>query len=247
MLDVQTGFVLVAALTVAVSASAQPAAIPVHITRASGPIKIDGHLSDEAWQTAARVDRWYEIEPGDNTEPPVKSVGYLTYDDRCLYLAFDFEDPEPGKIRAPLGDHDNINGASMDFGGVFLDSLNTGRSALEFFVTPSNVQYDAVQDDASGENPAPDFFWDSAAAITSRGWTMEMRIPFSTLRYRSADPQQWRIMLFRNYPRSVRRQILSVPIPRGSVCVVCHASQLLGLEHLPSGNHVVAAPYVSAS
>lgn len=225
-----------------------PLAAPdVHIGRAASPIRIDGDLSDEAWRTATRVEKWYEVQPGDNVDPPVRSVGYLAYDDRFLYAAFEFEDPEPARIRAPLGDHDTINGTSMDFGGIFIDSLNTGRAALELFVTPRNVQYDAVTDDATGENASPDFFWDSAAAITGHGWTVEMRIPFSTLRYRSGDPQQWRIILFRNYPRSVRRQIMSVPIPRGSVCLVCRASRLLGLERLPSGNHFVAAPYVSGS
>ncbi len=56
----------------------------------------------------------------------------------------------------------------MDFGGIFIDPLNTGRTAFEFFVNPRNVQYDAVTDDASGENSSPDFFWDSAARITER-------------------------------------------------------------------------------
>ena len=236
---------IIAAL--AAIAQAPLAAPDVHIGRAVSPIRIDGDLSDAAWRTATRVDKWYEVQPGDNVAPPVKSVGYLAYDDRFLYAAFEFDDPEPARIRAPLGDHDTIDGASMDFGGLFIDSLNTGRAALELFVTPRNVQFDAVTDDATGENASPDFFWDSAAAITGRGWTVEMRIPFSTLRYHSGDPQQWRIILFRNYPRSVRRQIMSVPIPRGSVCLVCRASALLGLEHLPSGRHVVAAPYVSAS
>jgi Domain of unknown function (DUF5916) len=162
-------------------------------------------------------------------------------------VALDFQDPEPGKIRAPLGDHDAISGINMDFGGVFVDSLDTGRSAFEFFVTAGNVQYDAVMDDATGENASPDFFWDSAARITDRGWTAEMRIPFSSLRYRHGDPQRWRIIFFRNYPRSLRHQITSVPFPRGGNCTICRAARLEGLERLPSGNHLVAAPYVSAS
>jgi hypothetical protein len=172
----------------------------IHISRVKGPIAIDGDLGDEGWRDATRIDQWYETAPGDNTEPIVKSVGYLAYDDRFLYAGFEFDDPDPSKIRAPFGDHDNINGNSMDFGGIFIDPLLTGRTATEFFVTPSNVQYDAVTDDASGENDSPDFFWSSAARITPHGWTVEMRIPFSTLRYKSGDLQTWGIILFRNYP-----------------------------------------------
>jgi len=218
-----------------------------HLTRATSEIRIDGDLSDDAWRTATRIDKWYEINPGDNTEPLVKSAGYLTYDERFLYAAFEFDDPDVSKIRAPFGDHDAINGNSMDFGGIFIDPLHTGRTALELFVTPSNVQFDAVTDDASGEDSSPDFFWDSAARITAEGWIVEMRIPFSTLRYNSADVQAWGILLFRNYPRAFRYQILSAPFPRGGNCTVCRENLLEGLEHLPTGGHLVAAPYVSGS
>lgn len=243
--------VVMAALAISLSAHATAqsslAGETIAITRAAGPIRIDGDLSDEGWRGATRIDRWYEVAPGDNTEPTVKSVGYLTFDDRFFYVAFDFEDPNPSAIRAPLGDHDAINGNSMDFGGIFIDPLHTGRTALEFFVTPHNVQYDAVTDDASNENSSPDFFWDSAAQITDHGWTVEMRIPFSTLRYKNIDPQTWGIMLFRNYPRTYRYQIFSTRLPRGGNCLVCRANQLTGLEHLPAGGHMVAAPYVSGS
>src|SRR5919198_1807297 len=173
------------------------------IARAPGSIAVDGDLRDEGWRNVARVEKWYEINPGDNVEPPVRCVAYLTYDDRFLYIAFEFDDPDPSAIRAPLGDHDSLNGASDDFGGLFLDSLGTGHTATEFFVNAHNVQFDAVTDDGSGgnENASPDFFWDSATRITDHGWTLEIRIPFSSLRYRNADRQRWGIMLYRNYPR----------------------------------------------
>jgi hypothetical protein len=218
------------------------------ISRAPGSIAVDGDLGDEGWRNATRVEKWYEINPGDNVEPPVRTVGYLTYDDRFLYVAFEFDDPNPSAIRAPLGDHDSLNGASDDFGGVFVDSLGTGHTATEFFVNANNVQFDAVIDDGSGnENAAPDFFWDSATRITERGWTLEIRIPFSSLRYKSIDPQTWGIILFRNYPRQYRYQITSTRFPRDGNCVVCRENRLVGLEHLPSGGHLVTAPYVSAS
>ena len=219
----------------------------IRISRAPGSIVIDGDLSDEGWRNATRVEKWYEINPGDNVVPPVRSVGYLTYDDRFLYVGFEFDDPNPSAIRAPLGDHDSLNGQSDDFGGIFLDSLGSFHTATEFFVNAHNVQYDAVTDDGSGENPAPDFFWDSATRITEHGWTLEIRIPFSSLRYKSIDPQTWGIILFRNYPRQYRYQITSTRFPRDGNCAVCRENRLVGLEHLPSGGHLVTAPYVSAS
>src|SRR5215813_7173034 len=90
----------------------------VRIPRATGPIRIDGDLSDEGWRGATKVTKWFEVTPGDNTEPAVRNVGYLTFDDRFLYVGFEFDDPDPGAIRAPLADHDRLNGNSTDFGGI---------------------------------------------------------------------------------------------------------------------------------
>src|SRR4051812_10816748 len=88
------------------AASAQTARSgePLQIKRLSGPVTIDGDISDAAWQQAARVDRWYETNPGDNVAPKVRSVGYLGYDDKFFYAAFEFDDPSPSQIRAPVTD-----------------------------------------------------------------------------------------------------------------------------------------------
>ncbi|HWF84870.1 MAG TPA: carbohydrate binding family 9 domain-containing protein, partial [Vicinamibacterales bacterium] len=238
---------MITALAGPAAAQSSLAGDTIRISRAVGPIKIDGDLSDDGWRSATRVEKWYEVQPGDNNEPPVRSVGFITFDDRFLYIGFEFDDPNPHAIRAPLGDHDNVNGASTDFAGIFLDPLNSGRTAVEFFVTPRNVQYDAITDDASGENASPDFFWDSAAAINEHGWTLEMRIPFSSLRYKNRDPQTWGIILFRNYPRQSRYQFFSARLPRNSNCLVCRENPLIGLDHLPAGGHIVVAPYVAST
>ena len=93
---------------------------PIGIARVSGAITIDGDLSDAGWQGVTPVTTWFETRVGDNVEPQVKNVGYLAYDDQFLYAAFHFEDPSPGAIRAPLGDHDQLSG-STDYGGILVD------------------------------------------------------------------------------------------------------------------------------
>jgi len=219
----------------------------IRIARRQGEIRIDGLLDDEGWTPAPRVERWYEFNPGDNVEPRVRSIAWLAYDDRFLYAAFEFLDPDPGAIRAPLTDRDRVVGSGTDYGGLFMDTRNDGHSATIMMVTAAGVQYDAVTDDAAGEDQSPDFFWDSATRITDRGWTAEIRVPFSSLRYREANPQTWGIALYRNYPRDYRYQIASVRVPRGSNCTVCLINTLTGLERLPTSQHVVVAPYVSTT
>jgi len=219
----------------------------LHISRAVGAIKIDGDLSDEGWKGTVPVTTWYEANPGDNTPPKVGNVGRIAYDDRFLYAAFEFEDPNPQAIRAPYSDRDDAGGGFYDFGGIFVDAGHSGRTATLFAVTPRNIQQDSVVDDASGEAISPDFFWESATKITARGWTLEMRIPFTSLRYKTGDPQTWGILMYRNYPRDSHYQFFSAKLPRGYNCFVCHANTLEGLQRLPAGGHLVAAPYVSSS
>jgi hypothetical protein len=222
-----------------------PLDIPLNIPRASGPIEVDGRLGDPGWEGAARVETFYETNPGDSIEPKVKTVAWLTYDDRFFYAAFDFSDPDPQSIRAPLGDHDDL-ASSTDYGGVALDTRNDGKTAFEFFANPRGIQYDAITNDTSGEDPSPDFYWDSAARITPTGWTLEIRIPFSSLRYTSAPVQTWGILLYRNRPRDFRYQMFNRKLPRGSSCFICHEQKITGLTGLPSGNHLVLAPYATA-
>ncbi len=216
------------------------------ITRAAGPIKIDGDLSDPGWVNASKVEVWFETNRTDNTPAPVRNVGYLTYDNTFFYAAFEFDDPEPGKIRAFYSDRDNLSGVT-DYGGVILDTKGDWKTALLFLANPLGLQYDAVSDDMTGnEISSPDFFWDTAGKITDKGWQMEIRIPFSSLRYEKADIQKWNILLYRNYPRDFRFQMFSARLPKDENCFVCHASPLTGLTGLPSSGSLVAAPYATA-
>jgi hypothetical protein len=218
----------------------------IRISRAPGPITIDGDLSDPGWRGVTVVEKWYEVNPGDNAEPKVRNVGRIAYDDRFFYAGFEFDDPSPALIRAPFADRDNTPGWT-DYGGVILDTRNSGHTAQLLVVNPHNIQYDSISDDASGEDSSPDFFWESATKITDRGWTLEMKIPFSSLRYKNVDPQTWGILLYRNYPRDFHYQFFSAKLPRGGNCFICRANTLVGLERLPAGGRLVAAPYVNAS
>jgi hypothetical protein len=219
---------------------------PIHITATSAPIMIDGDLSDAGWKDAVRIDKWYETNVSDNGEPQVKSVGYLTYDSKFLYAGFEFFDPDPSHISSPYNDRDHISGNTDDYGGIIVDSRNDRRSALLLLANARGIQYDAVSDDSTGEDSAPDFFWDAATKITKDGWILEMRVPFSSLRYDNPNPSEWGIMMYRNYPRDRRYQMFSNRLPRGSNCFICNRAPLVGLHDLPSGGHLVAAPYVTA-
>lgn len=234
-------FVLLAALRI-------DAQEPIVLVAAESPIQIDGNLSDAAWQRATKYEVWYETNPGDNIEPSVKTVGYVTYDSRFLYFGIESADPNPKAISAPFADHDQISGNTDDYVGVLLDTRNDGKSGYLFLLTARGVQYDAITDDAgSGEDNSPDFFWDSEARIHATGWTAEARIPFSSLRYEGSSPEQWGLMLYRNYPRDRRYQMFTNKLPRDKNCFVCSWGKVSGLRGLPTGDHMVIAPYATAN
>jgi hypothetical protein len=237
--------VFLAALLVWASAAsaAEPKPGPtLSIHRATGPIVIDGNLDDAGWVGADTVKTWYETRVGDNVEPQVRNLGFLAYDDHFLYAAFQFDDPHPELIRAPLGDHDQLSGLT-DYGGVIVDSRNDGKTAIEFLANPNGLQYDAVQSDVSGEDSSPDFYWDSKGKITKQGYTLEIRIPFSSLRYANTPAPMMGILLYRNYPRDRHYQFFSAKLPRDVNCFVCNSNKMAGLEQLPHGSHLVVAPF----
>ncbi len=225
----------------------QEAKAALRIVRTEGAISVDGVLDDAGWKNVTPVDTWYETNPGDNVTPKVRSLGYLAYDERYFYAGFELSDPDPTQIKAPFADRDNLHNTT-DYAGVILDPRNDGKTGTMFLANARGIQFDSVNDDASGnEDSSPDFFWDAAAKIGEHGWTLEIRIPFSSLRYPKADPQTWGIMLYRNWPREFRYQIFSTRLPRGGNCFICYENELEGLQGLPKGGSLVLAPYANGS
>src|SRR5437763_596202 len=236
-----TGLLAVSAL-----ADTPPPTPPTTVHRLNGQITVDGDLSDSGWKDAAKIDQFYETSPGDNIPAKVKTIAYVTYDDRYFYIGVRCEDPHPEKIRAPFVERDNVIGTD-DNVAVFLDTRNDKRTAMELRVNPRGIQGDGLFNDAnSNEDFSPDFFYDTAAKIDAGGWSAEYRIPFSSLRYNDAPVQTWNILIWRNYPRDHRYAFHSAPLPRSTNCLVCHTHPLVGLEGLPKAGHMVAAPYVTA-
>lgn len=222
----------------------QPA--PLSVPRATTTIDLDGALDDAAWQTAAVIDQFYETSPGNNVPAKAHTAAYITYDARYFYIGIRADDPDPAKIRAPFVDRDGVIGTDDNI-AIFLDTRNDKRSAIELRVNPRGIQADGIFNDANfNEDFSPDFYYDTAARITSTGWTAELRIPFTSLRYSGGDPQTWNILVWRNWPRDFRYAFHSAPMPRGSNCLICFAHPITGLTGLPDASHIVAAPYVTA-
>ena len=209
-----------------------------------GEIAIDGKLDDAAWQGALVQEIGYDVQPGDNTPAPVKTTVRIGYTADALYVAFHAMDSDPVQIRAHLRDRDAM--FNDDWVGVFLDTFNDNRRGYELVVNPLGVQGDLIRDESNTENQEDaswDGLWDSAGQLTAEGYDVEIRIPFSTLRFpHGGGGQRWGISLFRNWPRDKRHQLASHQVPRESNCFQCQWGKYEGLAGAQQGRNLEIVP-----
>lgn len=233
-----TGIVLAA--TVSVDAGPRVHQIP----KLSAMPHIDGAVDDAVWLDALELELDYEVRPGENIEPPVRTVAMIGYTTSHLLVAFKAYDPDPEAIQARLCDRDDMY--SDDWVAIVLDTYNDQRRAYDFFSNPFGVQGDQIEA-ASGGGGSWDAIWDSAGRITSFGYEVEMAIPFNCLGFqKSSDIQTWGFDLVRSYPRSVRHHIGLFPRDRNNNCYFCQAEKLVGFEGASPGRNLEIIPTVSS-
>lgn len=244
---------LVLPLALAVSAVAQPAPSPATpgvstytVAATTSHIVVDGQLDDAAWATALTLPVQYEWLPGDNVTPPERTDCLVTYDRDALYIAFRAFDRTPSAIRARLADRDVPY--LDDTVGFMIDPFNDQRRAFQFRINALGVQMDAVNSDVDGsEDWSWDAIWDSAGRITADGYIVEVRIPFSSLRFPRTDgPQTWGFVATRDLPRSLRHRMRSSRTDRNRSCNICQFDKLTGFEHITPGRNLELAPTVTA-
>jgi hypothetical protein len=164
-------------------------------TRAA--IQVDGILEEMDWQRATVVSHFIQYEPVEGAEPSFQTEVRILYGQTALYIGAVLFDDEPQKISRILGRRDVFNRA--DWFTVAIDSYHDRKSAYSFSVNAAGVQMDGIR--TRGLDTSWDAVWDSAVRLTDEGWTVEMRIPYSMLRFNEAPSQTWGISFRRTIPR----------------------------------------------
>lgn len=182
-----TDRMLAAAMIALGSASVVVAQEPLPLTRLSGEIRIDGDMSDAAWQSVPPLELTVHT-PRFGAPPTETTVIRVAYDDEAIYVGAWMYDSEPDAIKVYSVARDVTNGG--DFLNLVIDAFNDNQNAVVFSTTPSGNRIDVqVQNDAEGENAAStswNAFWDVEVSRDERGWYAEMRVPFSSLRFQEA-------------------------------------------------------------
>jgi len=219
-----------------------------HARRALAEIVIDGHVDEPAWADALRLELDYEVSPGENVPPPVRTDLLVAYDDSNVYFAFKAYDPDPARIRARYSDRDKA--WSDDWVGVVLDTFNDQRRAYELLCNPLGVQMDALNDDVlENYDDSWNAIWRSAGRITEQGYEVEMAVPFHQIRFQSSngDAQTWGFDAIRSYPRGDRHHIGLFPRMRGNNSYLGQAVKLIGMEGASPGKNLELLPTLIAS
>lgn len=165
------------------------------------PLTIDGILNEPFYQQAIPAKDFVQLQPYNGKPSFQPSEVYFFYDQTAIYVGAMLYDSAPDSIFTLLTSRDNIG--MSDYFGVYLDPYNEGQLAYGFFITPAGVQTDikAVKSDGDYEDGNWDAVWESKTQITKNGWIVEMRIPYSALRFPEKDIHIWGLNMFRNIRR----------------------------------------------
>jgi len=215
---------------------------PYIVPKTDSEVRLDAILEEEAWENALVLELKYEVRPGENVTPPVRTEVLLTYDKENLYAAFRCYDPKPSAIRAHLRDRDTLGGD--DWIALILDTFNDNRRSFDFIVTAQGVQFDQIETQTN-EDPGWDTIWDCSSRITDWGYAVEISIPFSSLRFqRKEGPQVWGFDAVRRYPREHAYHIGLFPRDRSNNCYLCQAVKIKGFEGASPGLNIEINPTV---
>ena len=238
--------VMLFALPTAASEDPPNAQVAVHhIPRLEAEIHLDGKIEEPAWGDAWTFELGYEVEPGENTPAPARTEVLVFHDRTHLYVGFRAFDPDPSKIRAHLSDRDAA--WADDWVGVVLDTFNDERRDYLLAVNPLGVQMDQIESWPGGDT-VWDGIWASAATIQPWGWSAEIAVPFSTLRFqRSAEPQVWGFDAIRGYSRDTFHQMGAFPRDRSNNCYLCQSLKVTGFAGASPGRNLEVVPTLTAS
>jgi hypothetical protein len=226
-----TRFLLCLAVAVLlVPTSLLRAAEPLRPIRATSPPAIDGVLDDAVWQRAPSVTGFKTWMPDFGKPMTDETVAYYAYDSANLYFAFRALDSEPAKIKASMASRDTVS--RDDWICINLDSFNDQQSLYGFYVNPLGIQMDSRY--VSGrEDFGFDLVWQSAGRVDERGFTIEVRIPFKSIRYQSREPVTMGVVLERFISRRKEDGTWPALDPKAGVnfLIQMNPIQFTGIKH----------------
>jgi hypothetical protein len=205
-------------------------------------ITVDGRLDEPVWRRAAILTGFSEYTPVDQRAAPDSTEVLVWYSPTALYFGIRAFEPH-GIVRATLADRDNIS--NDDNVEIHLDTFREGRKALVFIVNPLGVQADGTKNEGGGyipgANVAPgqndmsaDFQWESKGRLTDYGYEVEIRIPFSSIRYPESREHRWGLQFDRHTQHNGYEETWT-PARKASASFIAQEGELRGITDISHG------------
>ena len=210
----------------------------------SQSISIDGNLNEPAWENASTASDFVMLEPDNGKAIPQekRTNVKVLYDNDAIYIGAILYDDEPNKILKEISQRDNFG--TSDLFGVFINGFNDGQQDFMFYVSAADVQADCIMTDANGEDYSWDAVWISKASITKDGWIVEIKIPYSALRFSAENKQTWGINFFREIKRSRFKYMWNF-VDRKIGTFTQQTGALEGIENIKPPTRLFFMPYAS--
>jgi hypothetical protein len=217
---------------------------PVQIPHFETPPVIDGKLDDAIWQSAALFGDFLQTSPGENVKPTNPTEFMMGYDAKNLYMAFRIIEPKD-KVRATVARRDNI--FNDDYVLVHLDTFNDQRQAYLLFFNPLGIQADGTFTEGRGEDYSLDIVMESKGVLTEDGFTIEVAIPFKSLRYEAGKNKQWGLHINRRVKYNNNEYNSWMPDDRSRSGWLNKAGHITGLEGIETTRQLEVNPSFTLS
>ena len=208
-------------------------------------IKIDGIPDEAAWKEAIPATDFVEWRPtfGAAEDPSCKTEVYLLYDNTSIYIAGYCHEKSKDSVSKELVGRDQVG--VNDYVGVIFDTYHDKINGVGFYVTPLGEQFDAKYSNSNmGEDPSWNAVWNSEAKLVADGWTFEMRIPYSALRFVSKPNQTWGLNITRNR-KKVGKQYMWNPVDPKVNGFINQEGEWTGIEKIDAPVRLSFSPYFS--
>ncbi|MBN1153582.1 carbohydrate binding family 9 domain-containing protein [candidate division KSB1 bacterium] len=213
----------------------------VKAVRTAEKIIIDGLLDETVWKNQYCIDKFVQREPIEYDSPSEPTEVRVAYDDEAIYIAARMYDSAPDSIIARLGRRDSW--PSSDQFLVFVDSYHDRSSGFYFSINAAGTQADGILLNDDWDDNSWDGIWKGCANIDDKGWTAELKIPYSQLRFNKEEHYVWGINFKRVIQRKNETNYLTFT-PKDGSGFVSRFVDLIGIENISPPKHIEFQPYL---
>lgn len=209
----------------------------------NSPVELDGKLDETVWNNGNGFDNFIQRDPNEGAPSSERTIIKLAYDDKYLYLGAVMYDSAPDSIMARLTRRDEwVDSDNIILG---LDPYNDKRSGYYFGLNAAGTQLDGVFYNDTWDDDSWDGVWEGKVHRSAEGWTAEMKIPFSQMRFNQSDSMVWGINFRRVIARKNEEAFL-VFVPKNESGFVSHFASLTGFEKIHGSGQLEILPYITA-